>query len=1177
MAETLKFGPEWLRNLSSDTHCRSQSPSAPTSRFKLAEHRYNKEDMLTLFSPDSEAPPELKATPKIFIEKALEPLGFSNPTETEQKLLSQMSSSNSANNTSRPPSSAMRTTLSLSQLRSSDSVRKTRGSGRLDPIYYRSSTTEDGDYERPKHFNRDPWDDSIPSNRGRGLGYTGRSFDESSEASRSMVADSWRGPKKKWNDEDTGNWRKQFPSQKPSNRSWREPWENSRNRGSSDDSFKEKVFRRSFSSSHAQNNHYEDELEQLPEWSTDDFGDVGTFDATGAFMSVKELERIEEQRQQKEADDISKEWSRNPSVEAEEKEEIKSKTPSEVRDYSAGGDMGSSHFFLDVEKYDSSEENNVIGGQKEEPSTGETKEPEESVHHVEMLNAYLDSRASPVASQNGPAPEAQISSLYAGMSFDVENLVDSLMASNEEDPISTEEALNFLQMPSQQKVFGDSGIATDGGTIFPKQMEQKFLLDDQLNQNQPFLPPPPSLLQQQPLQQQIFNQQHVQQHFQQHSQQNFIKGFVPPEHEDAYKWFYRDPQGDIQGPFTQVQMSEWFSVGYFNMTLLVKQGCDHSFLPIGTLVKLIGSNPFQIPYQNSAAMSHLKTQASSSADQSMELQHLQHLQLKQQQLDQMKLMQLMQMNPRNEVLSKLSTLQLLQTLQQQQQLHQNNSSRPILEAMNVQSSATGVDNGALSTLHQQLIQQHLQKQQLSQFLQQQQQLGLLPHRSFSQSSNNESQTPFIGGATASNSTSYLLQANQTSVPQQVASSAWKTANDIGSYTPKAWDKGLMGLELSRPITAQALEQLQYLALEKQQHQRIDSSATLLAGGLNLNGDQSGQMEGMAMGGVREQHIRALLQQEAARLQMALGGDERQRLVGSAEMMERQKLEELRRRQEKADALRKLQQEHLETFKKLKQQQQLGKNSSTLVSAALNLNSMQRQVQQLQRGSSPNFQSPSAAANHPLESMLNLQHQSLLQKQQVNKSWSLTNQSWVNGGSGNGLDVNTWGNSYSQQQFLVPPSHSATTSFTNTTSDPSHQLEEPFSRARACLYGSALPSASGNNIWLDGPCESHGLTGIASQQQPALGNSNSLSLYDKSIKESLIMWCESELKDQVPNGNIPSIIQQLLDSSAPQEILNIVKAFFVDPEKAAGFAYGFLDRRNQLMSGKCEQSTATMLS
>ena len=175
----------------------------------------------------------------------------------------------------------------------------------------------------------------------------------------------------------------------------------------------------------------------------------------------------------------------------------------------------------------------------------------------------------------------------------------------------------------------------------------------------------------------------------------------------------------------------------------------------------------------------------------------------------------------------------------------------------------------------------------------------------------------------------------------------------------------MGLELSRPITAQALEQLQYLALEKQQ--RIDSSATLLAGGLNLNGDRSGQLEGISLGGVREQHIRALLQQEAARLQMALGGDERQRLVGSAEMMERQKLEELRRRQvmnmavmmmimmmllineslddfivivnisisvylhqEKAEALRKLQQEQLETFKKLKQQQQLGKNNSTLV-------------------------------------------------------------------------------------------------------------------------------------------------------------------------------------------------------------------------------------------------------
>ena len=211
--------------------------------------------------------------------------------------------------------------------------------------------------------------------------------------------------------------------------------------------------------------------------------------------------------------------------------------------------MGSSHFFLDAaEKYDSSEENNVIGGQKEEPATLGTEEPEESLSHVEMPNPYLDARTSPIAPQNGAAPEARISSLYAGMSFDVENLVDSLMASNEEDPISTEEALNFLQMPSQQKVFGDSDIAMDGSALFPKQIEQKFLLEEQLAQQQPFLPPPPLLQQQQqPLQQQIFNQQHVQQHFQQHSQQNFIKGFVPPEHEDAYKWFYRDPQGDIQG------------------------------------------------------------------------------------------------------------------------------------------------------------------------------------------------------------------------------------------------------------------------------------------------------------------------------------------------------------------------------------------------------------------------------------------------------------------------------------------------------------------------------------------------------------------------------------------------------------------------------------------------------
>ena len=69
-------------------------------------------------------------------------------------------------------------------------------------------------------------------------------------------------------------------------------------------------------------------------------------------------------------------------------------------------------------------------------------------------------------------------------------------------------------------------------------------------------------------------------------------GGVPLDHEDAKKWFYRDPQGDLQGPFKAAEMAEWFSAGYFTMNLLVKRGCDETFQPLGELIKRWGRVPF---------------------------------------------------------------------------------------------------------------------------------------------------------------------------------------------------------------------------------------------------------------------------------------------------------------------------------------------------------------------------------------------------------------------------------------------------------------------------------------------------------------------------------------------------------------------------------------------------------
>ncbi|KAL8187572.1 UNVERIFIED_CONTAM: GRB10-interacting GYF protein 2, partial [Gekko kuhli] len=67
---------------------------------------------------------------------------------------------------------------------------------------------------------------------------------------------------------------------------------------------------------------------------------------------------------------------------------------------------------------------------------------------------------------------------------------------------------------------------------------------------------------------------------------------VPLLHESMQKWYYKDPQGEIQGPFSNQEMTEWFQAGYFTMSLLVKRACDETFQPLGDIMKMWGRVPF---------------------------------------------------------------------------------------------------------------------------------------------------------------------------------------------------------------------------------------------------------------------------------------------------------------------------------------------------------------------------------------------------------------------------------------------------------------------------------------------------------------------------------------------------------------------------------------------------------
>ena len=81
---------------------------------------------------------------------------------------------------------------------------------------------------------------------------------------------------------------------------------------------------------------------------------------------------------------------------------------------------------------------------------------------------------------------------------------------------------------------------------------------------------------------------------------------------DNDTWFYRDPQGTVQGPFSSNEMYDWFVNGYFNIDLLVRRGCDTSFKKLGDLYQACGRVPFLTPSSTSSSYNNMAPNETSS-------------------------------------------------------------------------------------------------------------------------------------------------------------------------------------------------------------------------------------------------------------------------------------------------------------------------------------------------------------------------------------------------------------------------------------------------------------------------------------------------------------------------------------------------------------------------------------
>lgn len=66
---------------------------------------------------------------------------------------------------------------------------------------------------------------------------------------------------------------------------------------------------------------------------------------------------------------------------------------------------------------------------------------------------------------------------------------------------------------------------------------------------------------------------------------------------DRMRWVYLDPQGTMQGPFSGLEMNDWYKAQFFTPDLRVKRLEDPEFEPLAQLIRRIGNSrePFLVP------------------------------------------------------------------------------------------------------------------------------------------------------------------------------------------------------------------------------------------------------------------------------------------------------------------------------------------------------------------------------------------------------------------------------------------------------------------------------------------------------------------------------------------------------------------------------------------------------
>ncbi|XP_054691754.1 GRB10-interacting GYF protein 2 isoform X11 [Grus americana] len=636
--QTLNFGPEWLRALSSGGSVTSPPLSPALPKYKLADYRYGREEMLALFLKDNKIPSDLldKEFLPILQEEPLPPLALVPFTEEEQRNFSM--SVNSAAVLRLTGRGGGGTVVGAPRGRSSS---RGRGRGRGESGFYQRSFDEvEGGFGRgggremhrsqsweergDRRFEKPGRKDPVrPNFEEGGTATTGRKH----EFIRSE-SENWRIFREEQNGEDDdGGWRlagsrrdgerwRPHSPDGPRSAGWREHMER-RRRFEFD--FRERDDERGYRRVRCGSGSMDDDRDSLPEWCLEDAEEeMGTFDSSGAFLSLKKVQKepipeeqemdfrpVEEGEERSDSEgshnEEAKDHEKTTKKEGEKTDRVVAEPCNVTEAAEEAGQTSSPAARSDTPPKSQPPDplQTSLFERKEESVPERTEKTEDKENRTENTPPAKMSNREDLASVAQPLP--QISA-------------DTASPAHLSPPVSNSNpALRPVQTPVTAAP-GMGNIPAD-----PDDEEGLKHLEQQAEKMVAYL------------QDSALDDERLAAKIQEHR----AKGSsMPLFHEAMQKWYYKDPQGEIQGPFSNQEMAEWFQAGYFTMSLLVKRACDETFQPLGDIMKMWGRVPFTpgpapLPHLGELDQERLTRQQELALIQMQHLQY-QHLLIQQQ-------------------------------------------------------------------------------------------------------------------------------------------------------------------------------------------------------------------------------------------------------------------------------------------------------------------------------------------------------------------------------------------------------------------------------------------------------------------------------------------------------------------------------------------------------------------